>query len=314
MVAYILAAVALSSLAAGCGSIGAGDECSGAACGSVDAAAGSADGAAAAQDAAPAIFHDPEIVEMLVDPVNDDDPSMTEDRLELYFNSSRVGGLGPPDIWRATRNGPGQDWDPPEPVDELNSTAAESDSEVSADGLTILFSSTREPTVGGYDLYVATRETRDDPWGKIEPLTPLNSSVDDLGAATDASGTILVFHSARGNTGRDLYMSTRETADDPWGDPEPMDGLNSELADADPFLSPDGKTLYFNSTRIGGKGDSDIFVTWRASLDSFFVLPEPVEELNSELADADLSLTPDGTRAVFTSNRSGNNEIWESSR
>src|SRR5690349_18016791 len=153
MTAYVLAAVALSSLAAGCGSIGDGNDCSGEACaGGADAAAGRADGTPVAQDAAPASFRDPEIVEMLIDPVNDDDPSMTEDRLELYFNSGRAGGLGPPDIWRATRDAPGQDWDPPEPIDELNSTAAESDSEVSADGLTILFSSTREPTVGGYDL------------------------------------------------------------------------------------------------------------------------------------------------------------------
>jgi hypothetical protein len=78
----------------------------------------------------------------------DDDPTMTSDLLELYFNSNRPGGLGLADIWVTTRNTPQDDWGIPSPVVQLNSSERDSDPEVSADGLTMILASQRPGTIG----------------------------------------------------------------------------------------------------------------------------------------------------------------------
>jgi hypothetical protein len=43
-------------------------------------------------------------------------------------------------------------------------------------------------------------------------------------------------------------------------------GVNSISAETRPSLSFDGMTLYFGSSRIGGFGSSDIYVTTRERL------------------------------------------------
>jgi hypothetical protein len=49
-------------------------------------------------------------------------------------------------------------------VTELNSAAADLRPNVRKDGLEIVFDSNRPGTLGGFDIYSATRESVDDPW------------------------------------------------------------------------------------------------------------------------------------------------------
>jgi flagellar motor protein MotB len=61
----------------------------------------------------------------------------------------------------------------------------------------------------------------------------------------------------------DLYYS--EKTGDQWSTARNLGPLvNSESWDAQPSVSPDGKTLYFSSSRPGGAGSSDI---WKTELD-----------------------------------------------
>jgi hypothetical protein len=73
--------------------------------------------------------------------------------------------------------------------------------------------SNRPGTLGGMDLYVATRASTAEPWSTPVHLGAINSTVLDARPALSFDGTELYFHSDRpGGYGlRNLYVSTRTT-------------------------------------------------------------------------------------------------------
>jgi hypothetical protein len=95
------------------------------------------------------------------------------------------------------------------------------------DGLEMIISSNRASTVGGLDLWVATRASAQDPWS-----IPLNLNQDnaDKCAAEGVSN---------------------------------CPAINTTFNDSAPALSWDGRTMIFWSNRTGGFGFNDLFVTTR---------------------------------------------------
>lgn len=126
------------------------------------------------------------------------------------------------------------------------------------------------------------------------------------------SGRVIVFHSMRAGTGRrDLWIATREATSLPWGAPVQISELNTAREDADPYLSADGLTLSYDSSRDTGSY-RELFVSHRASLDDPFTPPTHLmTSFDSAMADADPWISDDGTYAVFTSSRTGEDEILE---
>ena len=70
--------------------------------------------------------------------------------------------------------------------------------------------------------------------------------------------------SRKGSTDVDLYMSKMDKSGN-WSSPEMLAISSANAWDASPALSQDGKTLYFASSREGGKGGIDIY---RSQLDA----------------------------------------------
>ena len=104
-----------------------------------------------------------------------------------------------------------------------------------------------------------------------------------------------------------------------WSAPENLGPLvNSEFDDSGAALSKDGLALYFTSTRPGGFGGEDLWVTQRASTDDSFGLPVNLGALiNTEAADRNPSLSRDGHWLFFASARSGgfgNLDLWAAYR
>jgi hypothetical protein len=67
--------------------------------------------------------------------------------------------------------------------------------------------------------------------------------------------------------GNDIYSATRAKASDVWSTPVNLGpNVNSAAAETRPSPTWDGTTLYFGSTRPGGEGGSDIYVTTRVRL------------------------------------------------
>ena len=154
----------------------------------------------------------------------------------------------------------------------VNSSANEGSPNISADGLELYFNSNRPGGSGGNDLWVSTRATTDDEWGEAVNLGPLvNSSAAEGGPTISHDGLTLYFHDwgapRPGGQGKsDLWVTTRATKDDAWGEPVNLGPtINSPEQDGTPVISADGLELYFESDRPGGFGIDDLLVTKRAT-------------------------------------------------
>lgn len=131
--------------------------------------------------------------------------SRTADDLCGLFALGDGGGAAATDIVESCRPEPSAPWGPPRPVVELNSAVFDGNPNLSADGLRVLFDSTRDSGGEGRRIYFAARATRDAPFS--EPV-----KVDLAGEASDPTITgdrqLLLFTSVRSGQRR-LYQATR---------------------------------------------------------------------------------------------------------
>jgi hypothetical protein len=208
-------------------------------------------------------------------PANDFCPTIDRNDHTLYFVSSRAGGCGGSDIY-VTRNRP-DGWDEPR---NLGCTVNSSADEASpfplperGHGKVLYFSSVRpggfspEPagaTIGDSDIYVSERHGGT--YQAPELVRGVNTASEDGQPNVRRDGRELFFYSNRpGTLGMaDLYSAERDGASDPWETPVNLGpNVNSAAAETRPSLSWDGRTLFFGSTRPGGEGSTDIYVTTR---------------------------------------------------
>src|SRR5262249_47456754 len=94
-----------------------------------------------------------------------------------------------------------------------------------------------------------------------------NSTADDAFVAISPDGLSLYFASSRPNGlggPFDLYVSQRANVLDPWGAPINLGpSLNTNFDESNPSFSRDGHFLFFQSTRLGGQGNIDIWMAHR---------------------------------------------------
>ncbi|UCE64218.1 MAG: PD40 domain-containing protein, partial [Nitrospirota bacterium] len=127
-------------------------------------------------------------------------PCISGDGLELYFSSNRSGGYGDQDIYVATRMTRESEWDEAVNLGSIvNDTTNDGAPSISADGLELYFQSyNRSGGYGHVDNWVATRTTRDEPWGIPAPLpAPLNTSYRDSHPNISDDGLAFFFDSER---------------------------------------------------------------------------------------------------------------------
>lgn len=96
----------------------------------------------------------------------------------------------------------------------------------------------------------------------------INSSAVDANASLSHDAHTLYFVSTRpGGVGaNDIWMSHRQCLVCPWEAPINLGApVNSDVGDAAPTTSDNGRLLYFFSARPGGFGGADIFVSRRLS-------------------------------------------------
>ncbi len=89
--------------------------------------------------------------------------------------------------------------------------------------------------------------------GNIENVgEPINSPLDEFAPSLTADGKTMVFNSKKlGERYQDLFIS--HFKDGKWTTPEPLARLNSLYNDEAPYITPDGKVLFFASDRDGSK-------------------------------------------------------------
>ena len=247
-------------------------------------------------------------------------PSVTADGLELYFECDRPSGFGRNDMWVTTRATTNDPWR--EPVNlgpTVNTSYWDGASNISADGLSLFFASDRPGGSGEPDLYVTTRATKDDPWGEPVNLGPtLNSPYFEDGNYISADGLSLYFSSrCLGGYGDfDIWVTTRATLSDPWGEPVNLGPtINTSAWDFGPNITADGRTLFFSSGKPGGVGGHDMYVTTRATTSDPW--KEPINlgpVVNSSADERCPNLSADGFAIRFHSNRAdgfGSWDLWQ---
>lgn len=116
-------------------------------------------------------------------------------------------------------------------------------------------------------------------WSEPINLGPtVNSELNDFSPAMSKDGLSLYFTSARtgGFGGDDIYVSQRASSDDPWGPPVNLGPtINTSFADRDPAFSRDGHLMFFATTRTGGFGGFDIWVSRRVHTNDDFAWQTP---------------------------------------
>jgi Tol biopolymer transport system component len=205
----------------------------------------------------------------------------------------------------------------------INSSDDETDLYISPDGLSLFFSSDMPGGNGSGDIWITTRATTEDDWATPVNLGPtVNGSSYDGAPSISTDGLSLFFHAKNRTDGYgswDIWVTTRATTSDPWGIPVNLGStVNSSHRDSRPSISGDGLSLYFDSSRPGGHGDGDIWVTTRATIEDDWAAPVNLESpINSSSSDSYLNISADGLALFFLSGRPGgidDRDIWVTTR
>jgi Tol biopolymer transport system component len=207
-------------------------------------------------------FGAPSLVTELNDAVGvDAGPHVSPDGLEIWFDSSRTGGAGGSDLWKATRPNTSVPFSAPVVVTELNSSGAEASPSITEDGLEIWFISSRAGGPGGgSDIWLATRPDRNSPFGTPVPDLVLSTPGAERDATISADGLTVAWCTDRtGGVGSaDVWMATRLSRAQPFSNfvnLTPLNSTGSELAASPSYL---GDEMFFGSSRPG-VGAFDIY-------------------------------------------------------
>jgi Tol biopolymer transport system component len=268
---------------------------------------------------------------------NDAGQSVSAQGRAIYFWSNRAGSFGDADLWQSTRRSAHDGWSTPVNLGAPpNTEFAEERPYVSRDGKTLFFDSLRPDGVGGsQDIWMSTRTrigdddddtdaadgdpevARYSEWSTPVNLGPIvNTAVVEADPFITKDGLSLYFVAGRGRGGsgmRDMWVSQRANTSDPWGPPQNLGPtINSVGHDDAPTLSLDGHRLYFASSRAGGMGGFDLYVSRRRDKRDDFGWEAPVNVGGSVNTAADETsptfFEDEGTGTMimyFTSNRPG---------
>jgi hypothetical protein len=239
--------------------------------------------------------------------VGDDDPSLTDDLLEIYFGSRRdplSANNKDEDIYFATRATISSPWSEPMPVDILNTSSYETTMKITGDGLTLFFTSNRN---GNYDVYMATRANRSAAWEIPGFVDELSSSGGDY--ATFAQSNLRHVIQCVGPTGvatEALYTSDRASTSDPWPEPTRLSEIDDPgISECDPN-EPHPRALYYSTQYLTGGTSYDIYRVSRATVTDPYGSRTKVEGVNvASFNDRDPWVSADERTMFFSSDRVG---------
>ena len=153
-------------------------------------------------------------------------------------------------------------------------------------------------------------------WGKITSF-PYNNNEYSTGHPTvSGDGKVLVFSSdmPRGFGGTDLYYCVRTGDGKKWGRPVNLGPkINTEGHEQFPYLDKNGK-LYFSSTGHSGLGGLDIFEVILKDLKPVGNPKNLGTDINSSSDDFGYIHDEVGKTGFFSSNRRGNDDIYQFTR
>ena len=194
--------------------------------------------------------------------------STTSDELSMYFSGmiahfrgqARDSDLGQGDIWLSERLSTDSTFG--EPINlgaPINTSYLEADPTISADGLTMVFTSDRP---GGFarlnsDLWESRRDSIDSPWQEPQNLgSHVNRGDNHMTPTISADGLTVVYAISTGNNQTsDLWAVNRDNIESPWNAPVKLGGKLNTTFEFNPQLSADGSTLYYSQWNFSTEFD-----------------------------------------------------------
>ncbi len=157
------------------------------------------------------------------------------------------------------------------------------------------------------DIFFSQKENGD--WTQPKKLNKnINTKRFQSDAFITPDGLTLYFSTSEfsENNTLDIYYSTRSATGD-WGVPQSIGpNVNTPFDEDSPFLSRDGKTLYFSSRGHDTMGGYDIFRSeWDAAARRWGKPTNMGSPINTPDDDTYYRLSPDGSYAYLSSYRSG---------
>jgi outer membrane protein OmpA-like peptidoglycan-associated protein/Tol biopolymer transport system component len=134
-------------------------------------------------------------------------PSLSSDGRTLFFSSDRPGGTGLHDIWVSTRNENDQ-WLPPENLgNTVNTRGIEMSPFIHPDNRSLYFSSDGHLGLGGYDLFVARKDSLGKWQNAVNLGYPINTHRDEIGLVVNSRGDKAYYASdVNKANGKDIYI------------------------------------------------------------------------------------------------------------
>jgi tetratricopeptide (TPR) repeat protein len=138
---------------------------------------------------------------------NESSLCFSPDGKTMYFVSSRPGGMGGKDIYTSTMNDDST-WTKPENLGKTINTQYDEDGVfMNPDGKTLYFSSKGHNTMGGYDIFITTKEG--DGWSEPKNLGyPINTPDDDVYFTTSDEGLYGYYARTTDSNRFDIYKTS----------------------------------------------------------------------------------------------------------
>jgi Tol biopolymer transport system component len=226
--------------------------------------------------------------------------SFTLDGKEVYFSRTAAGV--PIHIYRSHFSY--GKWQEPEQITLSGGDWSDLDPFVSPDGKHLFFVTTRgKPTADGQknmDIWQADRDGED--WVRPRPVENVNSDAKEGSPTVAGDGTLYFFSDRDGEPGTNaLYVS--KLVHGKYTAPVKLPpNINSDASDTSPFITPDGGTLLFYSTRAGGFGNADLYVAHK--IKTGWNEPRNLgPQVNTPESEYNPALSPDGRTLFFGRNR-----------
>lgn len=207
-------------------------------------------------------------------------PSLSPDKRDLYFSSTRAGGFGGSDIWVSHRSASGQ-WQKPENLGAtINTNGDDGCPFIHADNQTLYFNSNGHQGYGMSDLFV-TRKNEKGQWQEPSNLGyPINTIDDEGSLIVAADGKTAYYASDKGDFKNGLDLYSFELRDD---------------VRAQKTFWIKGK-IYDKKTNAGLPSSVEL-----TTIDSGYVL----SKLQTDEEGNYLTTLPEGKNYAFTVNRKG---------